>query len=266
MPLRRADRWCRAGATPVSRLSTARPRLPHGTVSGAHRPWSSETRLAYQGSCSLGVHVLVSSRAQAAGQRHRPETYPNQPAHGTSHRLEKPPHLAIAALAEDDVEPSVHALSSRRSQRFESRFTIAQGDPSGQRFECLGARGAPYPYCVLAFDSGAWVHESVGQLTVVGEQEQPGGVEVQPADRDPSGSAELREPVEHRRSRERVAARRYLAGRLVVADESASRGRPPYDIAIDTQHVTGRHSISEGGGTPVDGDPAGDDPALGFAP
>ena len=201
-----------------------------------------------------------------ARKRHRSEPHANQPAHRASHCFEEPPHFAIAALAKNDVEPSVGAIPSRRPQRLETRFAIAQDNARRQRGERVGTRGAVYSNRVLAFDSRARMHEPVRKFAVVGKQQQSGGVEVKSPDGDPSSPAERGKPVENRRSPERVTAGRHLSGRLVVADEPAPGGGSPHDLPIHTQDIVGRCPIPEGCGTPVDADPARGDPALGLAP
>ena len=213
----------------------------------------------------VAVHVFVSPGAQVSGQHHRSEAHANEPAHGTAHRLEEAPHLVVSTLAEDDMEPSVRALASRGPQRVETCFPIVQRNPAGKRLERLSARCTVYPDRVLPFDSGTRMHEPVGQLTVVGEQEQPGGIEVQSTDRDPPGPAEHGKLVEYRRSSKGVAARRHLAGRLVVADEPSPEAGAAHRLAVDAQNVAGSRPIPERRGVSVDGDPSAGDPAFDLA-
>ena len=99
----------------------------------------------------------------------------------------------IAAFAQNDVVPAVHTLPARRPQRLEPCLSVAQRNPAGQRFERPGVGLAADTNRVLAFDAGTRVHEPMGQLAVIGEQEQAGGVEVQTTDRDPPAPARGRE-------------------------------------------------------------------------
>ena len=110
------------------------------------------------------------------------------------------------------------------------------------------------------------MHEPVGQLAIVGEKEEPGRIDVQSPDRNPSVPTERWKAIEHGRSRLRVTARGHFAGRLVIANEPVPGIGPSNQPAVDAHRVAGRRPMSQTRGPSVDRDPARGDPALGFAP
>ena len=75
------------------------------------------------------------------------------------------------------------------------------------------------------------MHQPVRQRAVVGEQQQPGGVDVQPADHDPAPAARRRQALEHGRPPLRIRARGHLAGGLVIerAPRALRRDAPLVD-------------------------------------
>ena len=78
---------------------------------------------------------------------------------------------------------------------------------------------------VLLLDAEDGMGEPVGELAVVGEQQQPLGVGVEAADREDPGLG--RHQVDHGRPALRVVGRRHDAGRLVAAGSGRGPGRPP---------------------------------------
>ena len=224
-----------------------------------------EAHPAYKGAGFVAHHVLESPGTEMPGKNHGSETHASEPTDRATDRLEELAYLAVASFPKYDVKPSVLALPSRRPQRLEPGFSIVQHDPVGERAELLPVRRASNPHRVLAFDAGARMHEPVGQLTVVGEQKKSRGIDVQPADRNPSIARKLRKPIEHRRTGSGVAARRHLASRLVVANQPVRSVAPAHQGAVDTQHVAGRRAVPERRGVSVDGDPTRDDPAFRLA-
>ncbi len=65
---------------------------------------------------------------------------------------------------------------------------VFQFDAALQFRERLVRYFAMHATDVFAFDFGAWMHQLVSQRTVGGQQQQAGGVDVEPADCDPAGA------------------------------------------------------------------------------
>jgi hypothetical protein len=106
--------------------------------------------------------------------------------------------------------------------------------------------------------------ETVGQLALVGQQDQAGGVDVQPPHR--IQALGLRNQGYHGRAALRVAGARYDARRLVErVDDPLVRAR--YRAAVDRHRLAGADVASRiGDRVAVDRDPAGAHDRLGRAP
>ena len=106
-------------------------------------------------------------------------------------RLDHPPDLAVAAFAQDDLDlasPSRRHLGRRRRP-------VLELDPAPQPLEVAVAERRPQPRPVGLGDPVAGVGEPVGELAVVGQQQQPGRVGVEAADRvEPRFGVDQRRP------------------------------------------------------------------------
>ncbi|MNM95050.1 hypothetical protein D3C81_1074750 [compost metagenome] len=109
------------------------------------------------------------------------------------------------------------------------------------------------------------MHQTVGQLTVCGEHQQAGGVDVQATDVDPAAFFRPWQAVEHGRTAFRVVTGADLAVGLVVHDHPAGGlgGLLALDqLAVDGDGVVQVDALTEGGGNAIDLDPALADPGL----
>ena len=99
---------------------------------------------------------------------------------------------------------------------------------------------------VLLLDAVARVREPVGQLAVVGEQQQPLGVGVEPADREHAGLG--RDEVDDGGSAVGVLGRRHDTGRLVqeVVDEVGARATTaPSTSRTSTSAIDARADLGD---------------------
>ena len=111
------------------------------------------------------------------------------------------------------------------------------------------------------------MHQRVGEFAVVGEQQQAGGLVVQPADGDPASAAQGRQIVEHRRALAGVVAGDDHSGALVRHQQARNgRLRAAQLAAIDGDFVVRLNALAHMGGATVHRHPARGDPALHFAP
>ena len=200
------------------------------------------------------------------------------------HRVAHPPHLPVAPLANRDLHDtltaskrrtfrSAGALASSVEQRGfrRKRASPIERDPFAQLPQLVLRDGAPLDARqVRAGNAVARVGQAVGQLAVVGQQDQPGGVGVEPADRIealPAGHE-----LHDRRPALRVVRGRDDAGRLVerVHRVGLGRHRPAVeaDVAVRV-HVARRirdrrpvHGHPPVGDQPLGG-AAGGDPRMG---
>src|SRR5205814_7653239 len=117
---------------------------------------------------------------------------------------------------------------------------------------------------VLALEAVTRMHQTVGELAIIGEKEQPRAVDVEPADCNP---AARRQPRKDRRPPGGVAARDELAFRLVVHEDAPGALASDIDrAAIDGDGVARRRAIAELGDAAVEGYPPGVNPRFDFAP
>src|ERR671925_299869 len=204
--------------------------------------------------------------AQTARLAHRQHAHPQRPQrdalkrpHRMPHRLAHPPYLALAALVQDELQ----AVGSHHPHRRRRRHAVGERHPRAQRPQrLLPDRPAAHPGHVRPRHLVARVHEPVRQLAVVGEQDEAGGVGVQPADWI-QARARRRDQPHHRRSTLRVARRRHHAGGLVDHPDDALL-RAADELAVDA-HLRrhGDPAPEVGHHLPVDGHPPGPDQVLG---
>ena len=112
--------------------------------------------------------------ARSARQLDRAVAQPRETAHRVADGLEQAPHLAVSAFLQHHPVPAVDALALR------GRSRCARSAPACRPAECLRA-GAPAPprvklaahaRQVLALEPVARVHQPVGELARVGEEQQ----------------------------------------------------------------------------------------------
>src|SRR6266852_3432879 len=207
------------------------------TAGGASRV---RLELSQQPRGILGLELAPLPSPQMRRQQDRPEAHAHQAAHGDSKRLEHAPHLAVSPFAQHDLVPAVRSAAPARGDAVEPGRAVVESDPFGEGAHLFARELAPYPHRVLALDLAARVHQAVGELARVGKEQEPAGVEVQPADRDPVTAPHSRQMVEHGRPARRIARGDEQAGRPTVFDH-LPRMRGSHWIAI------GRLDFNSGG-------------------
>ena len=100
------------------------------------------------------------------------------------------------------------------------------------------------------------MHQAVGQLARVGEQQQTFGVEVKPAHRLPLTLHQARQAAEHGGPVLRVVMTDHFARRLVISQHAGRRWRHAhaYRLAVDLDDVTVLDALAHVGRLAVDGD------------
>ena len=116
------------------------------------------------------------------------KAHPHQAADLDAHGLPEAAHLAVAALAEQDVIPAVGATAAGvgLDDLLEARRAVVQFHAMDQALQRFPRRRAEDAHGVFALELLGGVHQLVGQFAVVGQQQQAGGVDVQAADGDPA--------------------------------------------------------------------------------
>ena len=209
-------------------------------------------------STSAARQPAVAAEREVA-EPQRAERDPLEPHDVVADRLAHPPHLPLAALVQHDLEPvrGEPAHARRRGPAVLELHAVAQ--PPQRR---LAHRRAAHLGAVDARHLERRVRQAVRELAVVRQQQQAGGVGVEPPDRVEALAA--RHERDDRRAALRVLRRADVAGRLVqrVDDVAAlERGRPAvdrdgvalphvarrvaHDLAAD-RHAPGEHELLRG--------------------
>ncbi len=113
------------------------------------------------------------------------------------------------------------------------------------------------------------MHQAVGQLSVIGEQQQTGGVDIETPDGYPAAIAQARQILKNGVPPFRIAAAGHLTHRFVVHQNPTAMavldaGLTDH-VAIDTNDIGGTDTIAKRGQFAVDGDAPFADPALDLA-
>jgi hypothetical protein len=108
------------------------------------------------------------------------------------------------------------------------------------------------------------MHQAIGKLAVIGKEQQPGTIDIQATDGDPTARRQAREdggtPL-------RIAPRDELSLGLVIDEHAARRFRAQADrAAIDRDLIGGARAIAELGHATGHRDAAGFDPGFDFPP
>jgi hypothetical protein len=189
----------------------------------------------------------------------------DQPRHGVAEMLEDAAHLAVAPLAQPHLEPGIAALLALELGGDRPVGDAVDGDPLGERLQPIRLDDAVDAHLVAAQPAGRRQLEPPRQRAVIGEQQQPLGIEIEPSDRDDARQSR-RQLVEDRRPVLLVAMRRHQPGRLVIAPEPRRR-RLGERLAVDLDVARRRHGDCRAGQDgAVDAHAAFGDPALGIAP
>src|SRR3569832_1005875 len=236
------------GAHPISR------RYAHAPRANAYPFSSPRVRIVHADAHSISspspqdvrVHATAYSLARLRGPAAR--AYPHSP------------HLAVAAFAQHHVVPVIGALAARVDQRIEVRGAVIELHALAQALEYRVLDLTQYTHRVFAFDLAGGMHQTIGELAVVGEQQQAQRVEVEATHGDPA-SADAWQAIEYGRPSFRIGLTAYLAGGFVIHEHARPRlfhrRRRSDDAAIDAHDVAVRDTGAELRGRVVDGDASG---------
>ena len=182
--------------------------------------------------------------------------------------LEQSPDLAIAALVQADPDPGVAALGRIDLDGIEVGRPILELDPAPQPLQYLVRRRSPEPHQVLTPYLARGVHEPMSEFAVIGEQQETGGIHVEPTHHDPSPTHRWRQSLEYGRPALRIIARGHLADGLVI-QQYFNRILSPAEVQrfpVETNPVRAFGAIAERRDPIVDGHATGTNPVFDSAP
>ena len=168
----------------------------------------------------LRFHLDPLADTYMRGNKHTAIAHPLQATDPHALGFPQPAYFAVAPFHDHTVEPAVGAFAATLNDIGKARFTIVQLHASGQALLHIIVDLSLDPHQVLAIDYGRGVHQLVRQLTAVGKQQQPAGIEVQPANGNPAATAQTRQAIVNRGTTLRVVAGTYLTDGLVVEDHA----------------------------------------------
>ena len=114
----------------------------------------------------------------------RTEGDADEPVDLEAERLEHALHFAVLAFAQAEGEPAVGALRAVE-RRFDARIVdTLDGDTVAQRIERRLVGGPMHAHAVTPQPAGGWQFEHARKTTVVGQQQQAFGIDIEPPDAD----------------------------------------------------------------------------------
>jgi hypothetical protein len=203
---------------------------------------------------------------QTRGKRHRTEAHADEATDRVSHCLEEPSHDAAPTLAQYHAIPSVRPGTTRALQGLETTLAVFEFDSVLQACSLFLSDLSVRAHGVLPFERETGMSEAVGKVTRRGEEEQPTGIEIQPADVQPPPGSRRRQVVKHAGASLRIVSTHDLALGLVVDQHSRQRGAPLTKLPpVETHPIAGSNAGPEHGRCAVDGQAACPDKVLHFA-
>ena len=227
---------------------------------GAGEPDQALAKLFAQHPCAYLLDRTLGEFAELK----RTEGDADEPRDRQPEIAEHVAHLAVLALADRQSEPKIRALHAVE-RRFDRPVMDAVDCYSGAQFVelCLGCRSVRAD-AVTPQPAGRRQFEHPRQAAIIGEENKPLGIEIEPSNADEAGQM-LGQPLEYGRPAARVGVRGHQPARLMVEEEPrafALRQR----LAVDADAV-GRGHVARGrcDHRAVDRDAAGGDPLLRLA-
>ena len=212
--------------------SERRDRLPHRAFevdAGLASELRSELLLQ-----DLGAHLLDESALEVA-ELERPEGEADQPVHGKAEMLEDVLDLAVLALAQAERDPDIVALHAVERRLDRSVVHALEGDRRLELVELRLRHVAMRAHPVAAHPAGVRMGDHLGEPAVIGEEQEPLGVDVEAADRDDARQI-LGQALEHGRPAFGIARRGDEAARLVEEPQPRALARRQR-LAVDGDPV-----------------------------
>jgi len=214
------------------------------------------------------VEFHIACPGQAFWQTDRTETDPRQPAHGQLHSVEQAPDLTVAPFAQCDPVPMVRAVSTNVLEGVETRQAIVEADPLEQSGTCCLVNPSEDAHRIFTLPAVAWMHKAIGDVARGSEDQQPFGIEVEPANGHPARALEARQTMEDRGPLVGIFAGGDLARGLMVEQHPRGKG---LDLArqhptVDADLIARADALPDVGRQSVDRDSSCENQFLHVAP
>ncbi len=145
-------------------------------------------------------------------------------------------NLAVLALVEDDLQPGALTLRLQAAHPSGADVAIAEPDALEQLLDVFACRPAGYLNLIRFLDAEARMHETVGQVAIVGQQQQTLTVFVEPA-HGVDALADVRHQIDGARPAGRIEVGAEVAARLI--DQPVDELLAVQRLAIDAHRIVG---------------------------
>ena len=171
-------------------------------------------------------------------------------------RLEHFAHFAVTPFLDGDVVPLINAFATALVDAIETRrharligFLIGIDIHAGKQILRLHfGKFTQDAYRVFTFYLVTWMHEAICKLAVGGKNEQAGGVDIEPTNRNPLAVFHPRQVVKHGDAVARIAGRHNLALGLVVKQNPRQFFvESQLDRALIDHYIVPRRDLRPGG-------------------
>lgn len=167
------------------------------------------------------------------------------------------------------MKPLIGSRAAALLDRLEARRSILQLDPARQARENLGRHLATHTHRILAFNLRGGMHQPIGQLAVIREEQQTARIDIQSSDSDPFAAFGPRQMLEHGGPSFGILLRHHFAVGLVIKQhlvttlaDTAQSDR----LTIDTDRFITLDRRADSGGLTVNRDATGLNPGFDLAP
>jgi len=165
-------------------------------------PRRAEVHLAFS-----GVLRAAGALEQAARQFHIAVANAFEPADHHSLRFPHAPHFAVATFADHHTEPGMAFAATDHGQFFEPCRPVFKLDTALEPLQGFVRYFAMHTTDVFTLDFRTRMHQGMRECAISGQQQQAGGIYVEPADGDPACAFQARQLLKHGRSAFRIVAR-----------------------------------------------------------
>ena len=146
------------------------------------------------------------------------------------------------------MKPAVGPLAACRDESLEAGHAIIQFYATQEPLQRSIIDGTQYADRIFTFDFARRVHEAVGQLAIVGDEEQTLGVDIEPADGDPAATGGPGQLGEDDRSTFRITTGDDLTDWFMVEQHPRGFGLVAiqiHDATINDQPIAGLVAIPQ---------------------
>src|SRR5690606_9917513 len=152
-------------------------------------------------------------------------THADQTVHGQADGIEELTHLAVTTFGDHHAIPLVHTFATAIADRQERSRLAFDFNARQQLVARVFGQRTQHAHSVLALHAERWVHQLVGQLARVREQQQAFGVQIKATDRHPLAIVQTWQTTEHGWTALWIVVGHHFACWLVVRQDTGSRRR-----------------------------------------